>query len=180
MKYLIPALLILALLAGFEGVTVRKDLVAERQTIDNDWTSVNAALESRAAIIPDLTQAVETELPPNAPGESTAIVSINDARKVLHEAPSQHEKILANSRIDESLARLMLLIENYPKLDSSKRYGELLEAIKNADYQIALARRKYNEAVEHYNARIEVFPNNVVASVSRFGKVEAYFQTPAL
>ena len=49
-------------------------------------------------------------------------------------------------------------VENYPKLEGSKKYGDLLEALKSAEYQIAVARRKYNEAVEHYNARIELFP----------------------
>jgi LemA protein len=79
-----------------------------------------------------------------------------------------------------ALARLMLQVENYPKLEGSRKYGDLLEALKGAEYQIAVARRKYNEAVEHYNAGIDLFPNNIVASVTRLGKIDAYFQTPAI
>ena len=74
----------------------------------------------------------------------------------------------------------MLLVENYPKLEGSKKYADLMEALRTADYRIAVARRKYNEAVEHYNARIDLFPNNIVASVTRLGKIDAYFQTPAI
>ena len=74
----------------------------------------------------------------------------------------------------------MLQAENYPKLESGKKYGDLLEALKGAEYQIAVARRRYNEAVEHYNAGIDVFPNNIVASLTRLGKIDAYFQTPAI
>jgi LemA protein len=74
----------------------------------------------------------------------------------------------------------MLLVEGYPKIDGSKKYGDLLDALKSAEYQIAVARRKYNEAVEHYNAGIDLFPNNVVASLTRLGKIDAYFQTPAI
>jgi len=180
MKFVVPALVVIALICGVRCMTIRKDLVAERQSIEAEWAQVNAALEHRAGIIPDLTQTVQAQLPPDAPGETTAIVAVNDARGGLHNAPGQHEKIQANARLDESLARLMLLVENYPKVDGSKKYGDLLEALKNAEYQIAVARRKYNEAVEHYNARIELFPNNIVASLSRFGKIDAYFQTPAL
>lgn len=90
------------------------------------------------------------------------------------------KRILANARLDQALARLMLQVENYPKLENSKKYADLLEALKSADYQIAVARRKYNEAVEHYNARLDLFPDNIVASVTRLGKVDAYFQTPAI
>jgi len=74
----------------------------------------------------------------------------------------------------------MLQVENYPKLENGKPYGDLLEALKGAEYEIAVARRKYNEAVEHYNARIDLFPSNIVASLTRLGKIDAYFQTPAI
>jgi LemA protein len=178
MKFLVLALLAVALVFGARCMTIRKDLVSERQTIGAEWTQVNAALERRAAIIPDLMQAVQPQLEADAPG-GAAILAVNDARTVLQAAPGQHEKIQANARLDEALARLMLLVEAYPKLESGKTYGDLLESLKGAEYQIAVARRKYNEAVEHYNARIEMFPNNIVSSVSRLGKIDAYFQTPA-
>jgi LemA protein len=176
MKYLVLALVAVALVFGFKCMTVRKDLVAERQAIDADWAQVDAALVHRAGIVPELTGAVQAE----APAEASAIRAASDARNAMSGARGQHAKIQANARLDEALARLMLLAENYPKLEGSKKYGDLLEALKGADYQIALARRKYNEAVEHYNARIDLFPNNIVASLTRLGKIDAYFQTPAI
>lgn len=176
MKFLVLAVVAVALITGFKCTTIRKDLVSDRQGIDADWAQVDAALNHRAAIVPELVNLVQAE----APAEAVAVRGVSDARGTLSAARSQHEKIEANARIDESLARLMLLVENYPKLEGSRKYGDLLEALKGAEYQIAVARRKYNEAVEHYNARIEVFPNNVVASLARLGKIDAYFQTPAI
>jgi LemA protein len=176
MKYLVLALVAVALVFGVKCMTIRKDLVSERQTIDADWAKVDAALAHRASIVPELTGTVQAE----APAESTAIRAVNDARNALSGAHSQHERIKANAQLDEALARLMLQAENYPKLESGKKYGDLLEALKGAEYQIAVARRRYNEAVEHYNAGIDVFPNNIVASLTRLGKIDAYFQTPAI
>jgi len=176
MKLLVLALVAAALVFGAKCMTVRKDLVSERQTIESDWAQVDAALVQRAGIVPDLTGTVQAE----APAEASAILKVNDARNLLDLAHSQQEKIQANARLDEALARLMLLVESYPKLESSKKYGDLLEALKGAEYQIAVARRKYNEAVEHYNARIDLFPSNIVASVTGLGKIDAYFQTPAI
>ena len=40
-----------------------------------------------------------------------------------------------------------------------------------------MERRKYNEALQTYNANIEVFPNNMVASMSGFTRNDAYFKT---
>ena len=176
MKLLVLALVAAALVFGVKCATVRKDLIAERQAIDADWSQVDAALGRRAGIVPELAGLVQAE----APSESSAIAAVNDARNLLGRANGQHEKIQANARLDEALARLMLQVENYPKLESGRKYGDLLEALKGAEYQIAVARRKYNEAVEHYNAGIDVFPNNIVSSVTRLGKIDAYFQTPAI
>jgi LemA protein len=176
MKLLVLALLAVALVFGARCLTIRKDLTAERQAIDADWAQVDAALQRRAGILPELTGLVQGE----APTEGAAILRVDDARKLLGLAHNPQEKIQANARLDHALAGLMLLVEFHPKLESSRKYGDLLEALKGADYQIAVARRKYNEAVEHYNARIDLFPNNIVASVARLGKIDAYFQTPAI
>ncbi|MGA3040555.1 MAG: LemA family protein [Bryobacteraceae bacterium] len=176
MKLLVLAVVAVALFFGARCMTIRKDLIAERQVIDTDWAHVDAALAQRAGIVTELTGLVQAE----APSEAGAILRVDDARKLLGLARNQQERIQANARLNEALARLMLQVENYPKIEGSKPYGDLLEALKGAEYQIALARRKYNEAVEHYNARIDLFPSNVVASVTRLGKIDAYFQTPAI
>lgn len=178
MKLFLLAVVAAGLILGARCITIRKDLVSERQTIEADWAQVNTALEARAALIPDLTHMVLSELPADGPAAAAA-AAVTDARNALSAAPGPQEKIPANARLDEGLARLMLLIEAHPKVDRSKNYGDMLEALKNAEYQIAVARRKYNEAVEHYNARIEVFPDNMVSSVWRLGKIDTYFQTLA-
>lgn len=176
MKLLVLVLVALALLFGAKFMAVHKDLVSERQAIEGDWAQVDAALEHRAGILPELTGLVQAE----APSEAGTVRTVDDAGKMLSLAHNQQEKIEANARLDNALARLMLVMEGYPKIDGSKKYGDLLEALKSAEYQIAVARRKYNEAVEHYNAGIDLFPNNLVASLTRLGKIDAYFQTPAI
>jgi len=175
-KLLALVLVAAGLFSGVQYMKVRKDLLSERRSIDADWSAVEAALEQRAMITVDLTKTVESE----APAESNAILSVNDARNLLNLARDRQAKMLANARLDEAIGRLMLQVEAHPKLEHSKKYGDLLEALKGAEYQIAVSRRKYNEAVEHYNARIELFPANVVASVSGMHKVDAYFQTPVI
>ncbi|HTQ54917.1 MAG TPA: LemA family protein [Bryobacteraceae bacterium] len=175
-KLLALALLAAALLFGAHCRNVHQDLLAERQTIDADWSAVDAALQHRADLTADLTKAVGSE----APAESAAILRVDDARNLLRRARDRREKMGANARLDMAIGGLMLLVENYPRLQASKRYADLLDALKGAEYQIAVARRKYNEAVEHYNARIELFPANLVASVSGLRKVDAYFQAPAI
>ena len=72
MKFLVPAVVVLAaaLLFGARCMTIRNDLVAERQTIGADWTQVDATLANRAAIVPELTNLVRSEAPSGAPHRS--------------------------------------------------------------------------------------------------------------
>ena len=39
---------------------------------------------------------------------------------------------------------------------------------------------KYNDVLEHYNAQIQRFPDNIVASMSGFSRNDAYFKTDAI
>lgn len=173
-----PALLAALVLAvlGSQYASIHKSLAAQREAIDGVWAQVDAALENRAELIAGLVETMERE----APDQTAKIGAVKDARAALSGAHGPRDKIQANGQLDYALGNLLLLAENYPSLESGKKYGDLLEALKSAEFQIAVARRKYNEAVEHYNTRIALFPDNLVASLSRLGKVDAYFQTPAL
>jgi LemA protein len=165
---------ILAVL-GSRIASIRRSLAAERAIIDRAWAQVDAALQHRAELAPDLAQALEA----GAPGETDAAKAVTSARTALDQARGPEQKIRANTQFDNALARLLLLAENYPKLEASKEFADLQDELREAEYRIAVERRKYNEAVEHYNTRIALFPDNVVAALSRFGKIDAYFQTSA-
>ena len=39
------------------------------------------------------------------------------------------------------------------------------------------SRRRYNETVQRYNTSIELFPNNIAASLFGFHRNDAYFKT---
>ena len=167
-------LLVMVIVLGVKYVGARNGLVAEREGIDASWAQVEAALTERAELIPDLVETVRS----GAPAAQGAIESVQQARAALVNARGPERKIRANNHLDTALARLLLAIENYPQLERSKKLAGLEDALKEAEDHIAVERRKYNEAVEHYNTQIALFPNNIVASVSRFNRIDTYFQTP--
>jgi len=165
-----------ALFLGTRYAGVRKDLEAERKNINSAWAGVDAALTDRAGLIPDLVDTIRKE----APAETGAMQAASDARQGLERAQGPREKLQANGRLDHALSLLLLCTENYPKLQDSKPLSDLEDSLKDSEDRIAVERRKYNEAVEHYNARIEVFPDNLVASLAGLGKIDVYFDTPGV
>jgi|HubBroStandDraft_6_1064221.scaffolds.fasta_scaffold234648_2 LemA protein len=168
-------LLAIVVAAGSKYISIRNGLVRERETIDAAWAQVEAALGHRASLVPELVEALGS----GAPNPAGAIDGLTDARTALERAHQPRQKIQANAELDNALSRGLLAAESFPKLDGSKKFGDLQDALKEAEYRIAVERRKYNEAVEHYNARTALFPSNLVASLSGFHQIDAYIPTAA-
>jgi LemA protein len=162
-----------AVLAGSRFASARSDLIAQREAINAEWAQLNVAFENRAVLIAHLVEMVkgiETN-------QGAVFAEVAAARSALTGRRAPQDKIQASERLSVALSRLLLASENYPKLRSAKDFLRLQEEIGNADSQMAIERRKYNEILEHYNAQIQKFPYNVVAGLSGFARNDAYFKT---
>jgi LemA protein len=176
MKWLAVVVLVLAVAAALLGsqfVGVRNQLVTDRESIQASWAQVDVALQRRADLVPNLVETVKGF----AAQEKDVFASIANARAALAGARTPQEKIQANSQLDSALSRLLVVVENYPQLRSSENFLRLQDELAGTENRIAVERRKYNEAVQKYNTQIELFPNNVVASLSGFARNDAYFKT---
>jgi LemA protein len=170
---LVLLLVAIILVSGGQYAGIRSRLVVERESIVAAWAQVDLALEHRADLVPSLVEEFQSE----APGEQSAVKAVTDARATLDAAHGPQQKIQASGNFENAIARLLLASESYPKLDKSKKFGNLQEALREAEYQLDESRRKYNEAVEHYNTNIALFPKNIVASLAGFHKIDTYYRT---
>ena len=170
---ILGVLLVLALVFGGRAITVRNDLATQQEAIKGAWAQVDVALQRRADLIPNLVETVKGF----AAQEQSVIASITEARAALVGARTPREAIDANQALDSALARLLVVVENYPQLKSSENFLRLQDELAGTENRIAVERRKYNEAVQRYNTTIALFPNNLVASVFGYARDDAYFQT---
>ena len=166
-------LLLLVLLAGGSFVGIRNDLVVQKNAIDGAFAQVDVVLQRRADLIPNLVETVKGF----ASQEKDVIASVSNARAALGGARTPQEKITANSQLDGALSRLLMVVENYPQLKSDANFMRLQDELAGTENRIAVERRKYNEAVQKYNTSIELFPNNIAASIFGFQRNDAYFKT---
>jgi LemA protein len=150
-------------------------LVQEREAIKGAWSQVDVVLQRRADLIPNLVETVKGY----AKHEETAIDSVTSARAALGGAQTPKEKIAANGQLDTALSRLLVVVENYPNLKANENFMRLQDELSGTENRIAVERRKYNETVQKYNTDIELFPNNIAASIWGFKREDAYFQADA-
>ena len=172
---IIAVLLVVGLAAGGQFVTVRNDLVTQREAVNAAWSQVDIVLQRRADLIPNLVQTVKGF----ASHETEVFKNIADARAALINGRTPQEKIQANDQLSGALSRLLVVAENYPQLKSNENFLRLQDELAGTENRIAVERRKYNETLQRYNTSIQVFPNNIVAGMSGFSRNNAYFQTDA-
>jgi LemA protein len=164
---------LLLVLGGCEFVSERNKLATERESINGEWSQVDAALQFRSDLIPNLVATVKGY----SKEETDVFESLANARAAMTGAQTPQQKITANNQIDSALGRLMVVVENYPNLKANENFRDLQRSLEGAENRILQTRRRYNEAVQKYNTDLSLFPANVVASMSGFQREDAYFKT---
>jgi len=171
---IIGLVVVLALLmGGCEFVGARNKLATERESIKGEWSQVDADLQRRADLIPNLVETVKGY----AKEETTIMQSLANARSALLGAKTPTDKIAANDQLTGALGRLLVVVENYPNLKANENFKQLQFELEGTENRILQARRRYNESVQKYNTDLSLFPQNMVASMSGFQREDAYFKT---
>jgi len=167
------AALVLAAVVTVGLVSARGGLLAQREAVHAEWPNVSGALGRRAELVANLAQTIKVVAGPGDP----VFDDIAAARADLSSGSTAPQQIQANARLMRACARLFLLAERYPKLSAGRDYRRIGDQIKEAENAVALERRKYNELLEHYNAQLRRFPDNLVARISGFSRIDAYVIT---
>jgi len=169
------AVIILALIALVvfgQYVTVRNTLVSKNEAVKSAWSEVDVNLQRRADLIPNLVETVKAY----AKQEQTVFGDIANARSALLSARSPSEKIAANNQLDGALGRLLAIAENYPQLKSNENFLRLQDELAGTENRIAVARKRYNDALQDYNTYVQQFPASVFAGWAGFKPNDAYFK----
>jgi LemA protein len=84
------------------------------------------------------------------------------------------ESLLKNGNMGSSLGRLLAVVEQYPNIQSSKTYQQLMTSLVEMEDLIAGRRVEYNMVLRDYNTAISKFPWYMLAKVTDFKRVTYY------
>ena len=162
----IVIILVLALWIG----GAYNSLVTIRENVDNKWAQIDTQLERRYDLIPNLVASVK-----GVTAQEKAIFGqLAEARTHYAGATTPESRAEAANQVESSLGRILVIMENYPTLQSSQAFRDLMTELEGSENRIAVARKDYNDAVTTLNAKTTRFPGNVVASLFGIEK-RAYF-----
>jgi LemA protein len=148
-------------------------LVTMDEEIKGAWAQVENQLQRRYDLIPNLVETVKGY----ATHEREVFIQVTEARSKVAGATNISDKIAANNGLSAALSRLLVVVERYPELKANTNFIRLQDELAGTENRIAVERRRYNEMVKAFNARIRRFPTNIVAGVFGFEKA-AYFEVP--
>ena len=141
------------------------------EAITAQWAEVLNQYQRRADLIPNLVKTVEAF----AQQERDVILGVTEARaKVgsiqatpeLVDDPAAFQKFqAAQGELSSALSRLLVVSERYPDLKSDANFRDLQAQLEGTENRIAVARKRYIEAVQQYNTTVRRFPSNLTAMV---------------
>ena len=166
----IPVLLILIIVMMFWGTY--NSLFTKSQAVDAQWAQVETQYQRRFDLIPNLVESVKGIFQQ----EQKVFGDLAEARSKYAGASTVNEKAVAGGQVESALARLLVVVENYPDLRSQTNVSQLMDELAGTENRISVERRRYNQAVQDYNTTIKRVPTNIIASMFNFGAKD-YFQS---
>ncbi len=155
------------------GCSTYNSLVALDEGVKESWAQIETQLQRRMDLIPNYVETVKGY----AAQEKDVLVKVTEARSKVAGAGTIPEKIEANNQLTSALSRLMVVVEKYPDLKSNQNFLRLQDELAGTENRIAVARKRYNEAVKEFNTTMRSFPANMIASSFKF-KEATYFDAP--
>ena len=163
----IGAVVLLAVYA----IATYNGLVVLRTRIQEALSGIDVQLKRRADLIPNLVETVKGY----AKHEKSVFENVTKARSALMSAGSLQEKAEANNMMTSALKSLFAVAEAYPQLKASDNFQDLQRQEEDTEDKIAYSRQFYNSNVMDYNAKLSMFPSNMIANMFGFKSFE-FFQ----
>lgn len=141
------------------------------QGAEKAWADIDAALQRRLELIPNLVNTVKGY----ATHEKELFENIANARTKYFQAGNRAGKIEASNQLSGFLSRLLMLQERYPELKASENFRDLQVALEGTENRINVARVRYNEAAKQLNSYQRQFFGAFFCKRAGVEKVE-YFE----
>jgi len=138
--------------------------------VDAAWAEVENQYQRRADLVPNLVATVkgyaaheQETLEGVVAARAKATATTIDASKLDAASMKRFEE--AQGALGSALSRLLVVAEKYPDLKANENFRDLQTQLEGTENRIAIARRRYIEAVQDFNNLITVPPTSWTNSI---------------
>lgn len=166
----VAVILILLIVIAVFIITTYNQLVKARNKVKNSFAQIDAQLQRRFDLLPNLEETVERF----ASHEKKILQNVAAARSGYMSTNVAKEKLAMNNQLTSTLKSLFVLSEHYPELKANTNFMKLQEELSETEDKVTFARQFYNDAVTIYNNKLQMFPANMVAGMFGFHEEELF------
>ncbi len=168
---------------GSSGCSKYNELVAKDQAAAAAWADVEAQLQRRSDLVPNLVATVRG----SAQHEESTLREVAEARsratqiQLSADDLGDPEKVAAFEKaqadLKGALARLLVVQEQYPSLKANQAFHDLQVQLEGTENRILRAREVYNAAARDYNQTLAQIGGMAVnKATGKPFKPRVYFQ----
>ena len=135
------------------------------------WSEVLNQYQRRADLVPSLVNTVkgavqaEKDILDSVVEARARATSIQATPELVNNPQAFQQWQAAQGELSQALSRLMVVVEKYPDLKSISGFEDLRAQLEGTENRIAVARKRYIDAVQTYNVTVRSFPTNLTAKV---------------
>ncbi|MFO7304719.1 MAG: LemA family protein [Gammaproteobacteria bacterium] len=149
-------------------------LQQQDEQVKSAWAEVLNQYQRRADLVPNLVNTVkgavtaEKEILESVIEARSRATSIQATPELIENPQAFKQWQAAQGELSSALSRLMVVVERYPDLKSMSGFQDLRAQLEGTENRIAVARKRYIDAVQNYNVTVRSFPTNLTAKLFGF------------
>lgn len=135
------------------------------------WSEVQNQYQRRADLVPNLVNTVkgavaaEQDILESVVEARAKATSIQATPELINDPQAFRQWQQAQGELSSALSRLLVVVERYPDLKSISGFDDLRAQLEGTENRIAVARKRYVDAVQTYNVTVRSFPTNLTAKM---------------
>ena len=173
-------IIVLFLLLAAGSVHYYNQFITESFYVRLATAQIEAEIQRKNFIIPDLTQVVEEYMR----YEGKVFVHAADVKNALapftelaSDGITHPMEMKTPADFKTAISKFQAVAESYPELKSSEAYRKLMLQLANTETRLTDARNRYNIAVNQYNTSLELLPGGLFGYILGFKPVKIDHQS---
>lgn len=142
--------------------------ISLEQNVNEKWSNVETQYQRRVDLIPNVVNTVKG----SAAFEQETLTELTALRSQWQSQPEA--RVETANQIETALSKLLLITENYPELQSTQAFRDLIVELEGTENRVSFARQEYNSSVRQYNTEIRKFPGAFIAGMFGFEEKEFF------
>ncbi|AER40492.1 MAG: LemA family protein [Flavobacteriales bacterium] len=157
-------------------------LVQLNENIKTQWSQVENVYQRRADLVPNLVNTVKG----SANFEKNTLNQVIESRAKATSIKINPNNLNQNQiskfqrtqeGLNNSISRLLLIVENYPHLRSTQNFSELQNQLEGTENRINVERNRFNDQVNNFNTYRNKFPKIIISNLFSKFKEKGYFRS---